>query len=115
MKQLKCENCGAPLTVDGRCEYCGAVYVIEQCPGGVLLLETRHPQAEAFAAEVRLDRRLLAELGREPVLKMAEKEVSHKLTEALSPYVKLSEMEDPLTGGTLLRGTIRVVKPGHRF
>lgn len=29
MTELKCKNCGAPLRQDGRCEYCGSVFVLE--------------------------------------------------------------------------------------
>ena len=125
MEELKCQNCGATLRKDGVCEYCGSRYRIERPnqfqPFEIKYVEVGAPQVRTLAAETVVrenDMRLAADRERyaDFLSEQAIKDLSHKLAEGLSGFMKLQTKQDfGPNGATIIRGTVRVVPPDFRF
>jgi len=125
MEELKCKNCGATLREDGVCEYCGSRYRIERPdqfhPYEIKYVEVAAPKVETLSAEVAVrddDMRLASEHERyaDFLSERAIEDLSHKLAEGLSGFMKLQTKQDfGPNGATIIRGTVRVVPPDFRF
>ena len=116
MKELKCKNCGAPLTRDGKCEYCGARYQIEPAFGETIhVMEILPPQAQTIGAEVVQDKYERRLLPAERSAEMAVGMLKAKLVDALAEYLRLDVHEDLMSRATIVRGTIRVIPPDYRY
>lgn len=50
-----CQNCGAPLDANGKCQYCGAVYKTARSGNELHVIEVEHPRVRKFVAEYRIN------------------------------------------------------------
>ena len=115
IEQLKCENCGAPLTPNGKCEYCGAVYRAEWKHARMVCVEVEHPGAHTLQTTV--------EIGTEVYLNLPEEAVAHQITHSmttqfaaqLASFIRFDKTYDPRQDKTIIRGRLRVLDPSFRF
>ena len=113
MLELTCKNCGAPLRWDGKCEYCGSVYKID--PSGTLIvIHEATAQTLRAAFLVPHEVRRYAK-NKDDLSKYAIRQLANQLADALTSYMRLDVEEDPYRQVTIVRGTIRVIPPDHRF
>ena len=115
MKELKCKNCGAPLTPDGRCEYCGARYKIEESCGQIYVVERLPPATQTLGARVVIDKDRREVYPPDALARIATERISRSLAEALKEYMKIDIREDPYLRATIIEGTVRVIPPDYRF
>lgn len=119
MKELKCKNCGAHLVWGGwgkyKCEYCGAVYSEEEYRGEVQLLCVHDARVVPLCGEVEVPFTARDYMQSEDISKYTISELTHKLAEGLAAYMQLNVREDPCRMATIVRGTVRVIPPDHRF
>ena len=119
MKELKCKNCGAPLVRSGwhgyKCEHCGAVYCEEEYRGEVQLLCVHDARAVPLCVEIEVPFTARDYMPSEDISKYTISELTHKLAEGLAAYMQLDAREDPCRMATIVRGTVRVIPPDHRF
>ena len=110
MKELKCTNCGAALTADGKCEYCGARFRIE---GDIqpMIFRIENPKVVPLIGESLIDKRLVFECG-EIAAKRAKHDMAYKMAAELERCMEVSISEDPILDAVRVRGKIRVVLPG---
>ena len=115
MKELKCKNCGAPLTQDGRCEYCGARYQIEEKVGKICVVEMLPPAAQTLAAQTTISYDYRGRVPDETLARRAKEDLTMSLAESIAEYMKLDIHEDPFLKATVVRGMVRVIPPDYRF
>lgn len=113
MKELKCTNCGAALTPDGKCEYCGARFRIEELERP-MLLQIEHPKVVPLIGETLVDRRIVAEYG-EAAARKVKHDMAYKMAAELEKVMDLQISDDPWENAVRVRGRIRVVLPGIEF
>lgn len=112
MKELKCKNCGATLRPDGKCEYCGSVFLLDDF-GHIRVAYA--PQTQVLSAKMEIPFQARDYMRKEDISAYSLRELSHQLAEGLAAYMRLDVMEDPCRMTTIVRGTVRVVPPGYRF
>ena len=121
MKELKCMNCGAPLTADGRGEYCGARYIIERPKAEPtdMYIRIAQPGVNTYRANFHIDRwdlQRAADLaGLEPIIERCRRNLSAQLAEMCYQKMEILMKEDPISGETVFTGTMRVLDPTYRF
>ena len=111
MKELKCTNCGAPLTPSGKCEYCGARFRIEGTPLQPTFLRIEQPKVVPLIGETLIDKRLVYECG-EIAAERAKHDMAYKMAAELERCMEVQISEDPILDAVRVRGKIRVVLPG---
>lgn len=113
MTRLACEACGAPLTADGRCEYCGARYRLER-GDTIRVIQVEHPKVQTIAMTAAITKELAArypdEAGR-----IVLRDMTRQMAESLAAFMKIERSEDPCRDAIMIRGTIRVVEPDFMF
>ena len=115
MKELKCTNCGAPLLPNGKCEYCGSRFHVEQTFGNYKIIEIEHGPAQEIAAKMEIPFEARNYMKTEKITQYAMRELTRQLAEGLAAYMRLDVMEDPMRMATIVRGSVRVVPPNMRF
>lgn len=110
MKELKCTNCGAALTPDGKCEYCGSRFRID---GEIqpMLFRIENPKAVPLVCETLIDKRMVAEFG-DVAAERAKHDMAYKMAAHLERCMEMSVSDDPILDAVRVRGKIRVVLPG---
>lgn len=111
MKELKCTNCGAALTSDGRCEYCGARFRIEETYLQPTILQIEHPKVVPLICETIIGNDVIYHLGEEAA-KMAKHDMAQKLAIELEKCMDIQTCNDWKNDAVRVRGRIRVVLPG---
>ena len=117
MERLICKGCGAPLTSDGLCEYCGSRYRFERTPElpEPVLVQVYTSPVQRLRVETAISYRATEGMPAELKRDIIQRDLSRKLADGLLDYLKLSVREDPYMEATIVRGEIRVVPPDHRF
>ena len=115
MDELKCRNCGAPLTPTGKCEYCGSVYRIEKKNGHKIYVETVPACCQTIAAEYSIDRETYKHYPESFVAGQVYDNIARKMVEQLTQFIRFDKTTDPFLDKTLARGTLRVVDPNFTF
>jgi len=115
MEELKCKNCGAPLTREGKCEYCGSRFHVEQTFGGFHIIEIEHGPAQTLSASMKIPFEARHYMKAENITQYSIRELTKQLAEGLAAYMRLDVMEDPMRMATIVRGTVRVVPPNVRY
>lgn len=116
LEELKCSNCGAALNPNTlKCEYCGSQFAKKEERGLISYIQTCPARVETLGAAVSVSEESMQYMSADQVSEYAVRQITHKLAEALTPYVKLETMRDPYTMSQIIRGTIRVVEPDFRF
>ena len=105
-----CKNCGAPLNSEGKCEYCGAIYSPIITP---IFLE--NPKATILTADVNISNDLRRHMNPDDLSDYTIQQLSRKLAEGLSAYMKLRTSNDYFTDSTIIRGEVRILPPDFRF
>ena len=113
MEQLQCKSCGAPLTRDGRCEYCGARYRIERAEK-VHVVELEHPKVRTLAIQTSISADALR-YNPEGVTQAAVYDMTHSLANELAGFLTITKEEDRTNRAVMIRGKIRFVEPDFRF
>lgn len=112
MIELKCKNCGATLRPDGKCEYCGSVFRFDSLTHVVCV----HPaDASVLSAHLEIPFDARRYMRPEDISKYSVRELSAQLAEGIAGYMRVDVSEDPCRMATIVRGTVRVIPPDHRF
>ena len=114
-EKLTCQNCGAPLTPDGKCEYCGTHYKIEKQESNVMYIETFHAPVETYKAVCAVGCDTLHILGAEKSAELIQNTLAKKLAEIIKGRMNISSYDDFRNDSKIFRGTIRIVTPDYRF
>ena len=107
--QLKCNECGAPLNRDGKCEYCGAQYKLEN----EILVQTIQAPVKTLACMTTfhndgfMDEKVQVERSMDII--------REQIAEGLLGMVKYQTEYNPIDNITMIRGTVRVVEPNFCF
>lgn len=114
MKELKCRNCGAPLTPNGKCEYCGSIYKIPEDP---MIMPVLIQDAQAITLEARIDVPMHVKnyLTPEEISKCTIEELKNKLADAVAAYMTIDMNHDIINMKTKYRGRVRLIPPSFRF
>ena len=115
-EKMICTSCGGPIDpVRLICPYCGSRYrsVKSDYPVRPMIVKVENPQVQTLAArfEYPPDRRLTAE----QVSKMAIKDLTYQLAEALGPYLTIETGHNMLNDNIQITGRVRLVSPNFRF
>lgn len=120
LEPLKCQSCGAPLIEAApglyKCEHCGSVFRDPQISCAIpQLITVNAPDCVTLAAECIIPdwepRSMPAEaLTQHTLLRLRE-----QLVEGLSGLLRVETQQDPYQRATIVRGTVRIVPPDHRF
>lgn len=120
LEPLRCKNCGAPLIEAApgmfKCEHCGSVFRDPQISCAIPPIVTVNvPDCVTLAAECIIPdwerRSMPAEaLTQHTLLRLRE-----QLVEGLSGLLRVETQQDPYQRATIVRGTVRIVPPDHRF
>lgn len=116
LSELVCTHCGAALNPNTlKCEYCGTQYERrrdEFCNTQIILKYPSHIQK--LCGEIAIPDHIMG-ISAETAAEYSMKELTHRLAEALAPYMKVETMRDPYTRTQIIRGSVRVVDPDFRF
>lgn len=120
LEPLKCKNCGAPLISPTpgmfKCEHCGSVFRDPQISCAIpQLVAVYPPECATIAAEVIIpdwERRSIPETGLTNVTLFRLRE---QLAEGLAGLLRVETYNDPCQRATIVRGTVRVIPPDHRY
>lgn len=109
-----CPNCGAALTDNHVCAYCGTVFR-EEDTSGITRFIPIHEPCRVFKSEMSLDRSLISNSNSLEVSEFAIKRLAHNLAEAIAPMMEIKVNYNPYIDTQRIVGTIRVVEPDYRF
>lgn len=115
MEKLTCQNCGAPLSADGRCSYCGTRYKIDYTVEGPRYVTIYSSPVQTLACQAEIPHRYRSLANEEELSKMAVSDLAHKLADGLTNFMRVDVEEDPFRRATIIRGTVRVVPPDFRY
>ena len=104
-----CKNCGAPL-VNGRCEYCGAVYAERNN----LIIRVEDPRVETIRAQVSIPREIMRQFPDE-VAERSLNALARELADGLKGFMRLESEQEPYSEYQIIRGTVRVIPPSFGF
>ena len=116
MEKMQCTNCGASLSPDGTCEYCGSKFRIkgyEDC--APFLIQTCQAPVHRLAAQTVIRHDMRNFMPPEALTDHAMHELKRHIADGVTDYLKISVREDPELEATIIRGEIRVVPPDFRF
>jgi len=108
--ELKCKTCGAPLTLDGRCEYCGARYIVQN----EILVRTAPCALIPLAVETQVSG-YYARSGEQAAAEYALSEMRYQLADALTGALKITTRRDYYRDLIIIRGQVRVAPPDFHF
>ena len=112
MEKYVCDCCGGtinPLTLT--CEYCGTKYKRNDDDWAKpIRIETYRNPVNTYTACVKVDR---YDVQNDPTTtsRIAVEELSHELAKSIAPNMVVETQRDIYSGGYLVYGTVRVVKP----
>ena len=115
MEKLTCQNCGAPLSADGRCAYCGTHYKIDYSIDGPRYMVIHSSPVQTLMARAEIPYRYRGIGDDDALSKMAVEDLTHKLADGLADFMRLDVEDDPFMQATIIRGTVRVVPPDFRY
>lgn len=115
MELLNCKNCGAPLTDDGRCEYCGARYERVYNQNRPILILQEEAKVERLTACVEIPRAYVRPGTEEAVKEYSIREMRTQMADGLLAAMKIMTSEDPVRDLLIVRGEVRVVPPDMRL
>ena len=115
MEKLTCQNCGAPLSADGRCSYCGTRYKIDYTVEGPRYVTIYSSPVQTLASKTEIPHRYRRLGDDEALSKMAVQDLAHSLADGLVNFMRVDVEEDPYRQATIIRGTVRVVAPDFRY
>lgn len=111
IKKLTCDNCGGKIDRSTlTCLSCGTQYEREENYPDVLRIVTETQRTELLQCTVLIPNEYLY-LDNKKAIEFAIKELSHKFSERLLPFIELEMSERFSTCQTALDGRIRVVYP----
>jgi len=110
MIELKCTSCGAPLTRDGRCEYCGSLYKVQN----EIVLTTAPCKLHRFQAVVSVSDLDIMRDGK-MATEQATRSIVEQMAENLLTMLKIQTQRDPYRMVTMVRGELRVADPESYF
>lgn len=114
LKPLICPNCGGRINAARmKCEYCGTQFKRDEGP--VLRIETVRPGVRTLGAVARIPGYYIQHLGNDEIVNMVGDQMTKDLAKALVPMLDLEVGHDLERMEAVVRGRIRVLKPGYRF
>lgn len=115
LQALVCTECGGHIDRDTMtCRYCGIQYKLDEYMRPIIV-ERRDARVQTIMAMQEVPLEVINHLGCEEASKIAMKEITRKLAEALVPYVEVMAEEDLLRQRKQVYGRVRVVRPDYRF
>lgn len=115
MELINCKNCGAPLTDDGRCEYCGARYERRDVMNRTVLFQYEQAKVERLVAGIEIPKSHIRPGQEEAVKEFAIRELRNQMEDGLLAAMKIMTSEDYMRDLLIVRGEVRVVPPGVRL
>ncbi len=111
MEKYVCDCCGG--TINPRtmtCEYCGTKYKRDDDWAKPIKIETYRNPVNTYTACVKIDRH---DVQNDPTTtsRIAVEELAHELAKSIAPNMVVETQRDIYSGGYLVYGTVRVVKP----
>lgn len=116
MKNLKCECCGAQLSIDYEeyiCEYCGSKYKADN--EGVIRIETYQNPVRTLIAKTYMSDDVVKDIGEEKASEYSIKNLTRNLAESLAPMLTIEKEYDPQCMRHIITAKVRVVEPNYRF
>ena len=119
-ENLTCENCGAPLSRDGSCPYCGTKHKVNDDTSPYadrfFRIEVEKPGIHTIRAAAAFDPSIYERADAEWLARQAMNQIRSQMMENLTAFIKFERRESmPWEEKTLIMGTIRVVDPSFRF
>ena len=118
MQKIVCECCGGKINPSNlTCEYCGTRYQIRNEFGTntVHIIRNSHPSVIPLRTKMEFDSSHMSHIPPEQLAEISMQDITHRLAEALAPYVEIETYRDLYTYRQIVQGTIRVVEPNFRF
>ena len=119
MEHMTCKNCGAPLPLSGKCQYCGTQYHVDRDSpyygDKFLRIEVEKPGIHTLRAVARINRYIYEDAPPEAVANMAMHQIKSQMAENLTAFIKFSKEAHPWEDAELIQGTLRVVDPSFKF
>ncbi len=107
---LICQCCGGHINrTTYKCEYCGTQYKSEQ--DQIIRIETYHNPVRSIKSSVRLDHKMVLQLGPEAAAEIVMREITRELSKSLAPFIKLTNYMDYRTCQNIVDGEIKIVQP----
>lgn len=114
IKKMKCECCGGRINPSTyRCEYCGTQYKREY--DGLMRIETYQNPCKVYASEINVPMEEIKAYGEEEVSKMAIRQLSRNLAEAIAPNMEMQTEYDPMYCRQRISARVRIVEPKYMF
>ena len=116
MKKMKCECCGAQLSIDYEgyiCEYCGSKYKANN--DGVIRIETYQNPVRTLIAKTYVSDDIAKCIGEEKAAEYSIKNLTRNLAESLTPMLTIEKEYDPQYMRHIITAKVRVVEPDYRF
>lgn len=116
MKNLKCECCGAQLSIDYEgyiCDYCGSKYKTDN--NGVIRIETYQNPVRTLITKTYVSDDVVKDIGEEKAAEYSIKNLTSNLAESLASMLTIEKEYDPQCMRHIITAKIRVVEPDYRF
>ena len=116
MKNLKCECCGAQLSIDYEgyiCEYCGSKYKVEN--ERAIRIETYQNPVRTLIAKTYVSDDFAKDIGEEKAAEYSIKNLTRNLAESLAPMLTIEKEYDPQYMRHIITAKVRIVEPDYRF
>lgn len=117
MDKLQCTNCNGSINpATYVCEYCGTKYMRPRwsVPTEPLIIVER-PGVHTLKAGVRLDRDMVATIGKENASKICMDQLVKALAENIAPFMEVKTDYDVVRMEQVVNARLRVVEPSYRF
>lgn len=112
MDKYVCDCCGGKInTLTMTCEYCGTKYKRDDDDWAKpIRIETYRNPINTYTACVKVD---AYDVQNDPTTtsRIAVEELAHELAKSIAPNMVVETQRDIYSGGYLVYGTVRVVKP----
>lgn len=114
--ELRCENCGGQLDPKTlKCPYCGSQYERENHGEQTIYIQTCPAKLVPLRYQMEVPTETLSRIDPNYFSEHCMREMTHKLAEALVPYIKIETEKDPFTMQQIIRGSVRIAEPDFRF
>ena len=114
MEEMKCKNCGATINPHTmKCEYCGTQYK-RDCDN-VLRIETFQNPCKVYKSQICIPIEHIKYMGEEESAKIAVKQLSRNLAEAIAPNMEMVSEYDPIDMQQKITVMVRIIEPKYRF
>lgn len=114
IKKLICECCGGKINPKTyQCEYCGTCYKREH--DEVLRIETYQNPCKVYESKIEISHEAIKAYGEEEVSKMAIRQLSRNLAEAIAPNMEMRTEYDPMYCQQRISARVRIVEPKYMF